>query len=98
METAILRESSCERGGRAAILVQLREHFYRDCTLKAHKVTSDMNTQEKASRLGSVPWDHTMRSRCSVARPLRAFGNKWHTTTETCFLCCVLYVCCCVSS
>ena len=74
METAILRESSCERGGRAAILVQLREHFYRDCTLKAHyKVTSDMNTQEKASRLGSVPWDHT---RCSVllysvARPLR---------------------------
>ena len=31
MMTADLRESGCERGGRAAILV--REHFYRDCTL-----------------------------------------------------------------
>ena len=35
MVTAVLRESGCERGGRAAILVQYdcNLHFYRDCTL-----------------------------------------------------------------
>ena len=33
MVTAILREASCERGGRAADLPTVRLHFYRDCTL-----------------------------------------------------------------
>ena len=31
--TAILREASCGRGGRAADLPTVRLHFYRDCTL-----------------------------------------------------------------
>ena len=33
MVTADRRESGCERGGRAAVLATVREHFYRDCTL-----------------------------------------------------------------
>ena len=33
MVTADLRESACERGGRAAGLPTVLLHFYRDCTL-----------------------------------------------------------------
>ena len=57
MVTADLRESACERGGRAASLPTVRLHFYRDCTLippRIHIAAQETKRNDKRG-WGPVP-------------------------------------------
>ena len=53
MVTAVLRESGCERGGRAAILVQYTRAFYSEIALLTKRCNLNMSRMDSVYRRSS---------------------------------------------